>query len=155
MKQRFSGERAEAGETLIEVIISSTLMALVVIAMVGGIASVLLGSTVHRKQANGNASLVEAMELVRSPETARVCAVNNASHPYLSGLPSGVTITDIEYQTITPDPSGNPTVTWAPASSYASTCSLTSPLTLQRVTLQYLSADSTVKPSLSFVKGAY
>lgn len=151
---RFRQEGSEAGETLLEALISSALMALVVVALVGAVSTIVIGTRVHRNQADANVSLVEAMEKVRVPEgaTARVCAVNDGSHPYRSVLPSGVTISSIEYQTVGADPSGNPIVVW---SSDVADCNLSSPLTLQRVTLQYVNADSTVDPSLAFVKGKY
>lgn len=151
---RFRQEGSEAGETLLEALISSALMALVVVALVGAVSTIVIGTRVHRNQADANVSLVEAMEKVRVPEgaTARVCAVNDGSHPYRSVLPSGVTISSIEYQTVGADPSGNPIVVW---SSDVADCNLSSPLTLQRVTLQYVNAGSTVDPSLAFVKGKY
>jgi Tfp pilus assembly protein PilV len=149
---RLRQKRAEAGETLIEVLISSALMALVVVAVVGAVATVVVGTRVHRDQADANVFLVEAMEKVRAPEVARSCAVNDGSHPYRSVLPAGVTISSIEYQTTGADSSGNPIVVWAPSNA---SCDLSSPLTLQRITLAYVNADSTVNPSLSFVKGKF
>jgi hypothetical protein len=151
---RLRQERPEAGETLVEVLISSTLMALIVVALIGAVSTIVIGNRVHRNQADANVSLVEAMEKVRVPDgaTTRTCAVNDGSHPYRSVLPSGVTISSIEYQTVGTDASGNPIVVW---SSNVADCDLSSPLTLQRVTLQYVNADSTVDPSLAFVKGKY
>lgn len=150
---RLRQERPEAGETLLEVMISSALMGIIVVAVVSCFATILISSRVHRAQADGNVTLVDAMEQVRAPETARVCAPNNVSHPYRAALPSTITISSIEYQTTGTDAGGNPIVVW---SSTDSACSLTSPLTLQRITLRYTSsAESSVTPSLSFVKGAY
>jgi Tfp pilus assembly protein PilV len=149
---RLRQERPEAGETLLEVLISSALMALVVVGLIGAVATIVIGTRVHRDQADANDALVEAMENVRAPEIARSCAVNDGSHPYRTVLPAGVTISSIEYQTNGEDLSGNPMVVW---SSSNATCDLSIPLTLQRVTLRYVNADSTVDPSLSFVKGKY
>jgi Tfp pilus assembly protein PilV len=149
---RLRQERPEAGETLIEVMISSALMALLVVAIVGGLATVLISSRIHRNQADGNVSLVKAMEKVRS-ETSPSCALNDASHPYRVGLPAGVTISSIEYQTTGSDSSGNSILVWSPSNSVC--CDLSSPLSLQRITLQYVNADSSVNPSLSFVKGKF
>lgn len=151
---RLRQEGSEAGETLIEALISSALMGLVVVALIGAVSTIVIGTRVHRNQADANVSLVEAMEKVRVPEgdTAPVCAVNDGSHPYRDDLPSGVTISSIEYQKVGADLSGNPIVVW---SSNVADCDLSSPLTLQRITLQYVNADSTVDPSLAFVKGKY
>lgn len=146
---------AEAGETLIEVMIASALMALVVISIVGGVATVVLGASVHRKQADGNTTLVQTMEQLRSPNTPRKCAAVSPSHPYAvdTPLPSGVTIESIEYERIDADPvTGQPTLVW---SSALSDCSLTSPNTLQRITLRYATTDGAVSSSLSFLKGKF
>jgi Tfp pilus assembly protein PilV len=147
---RLRQERSEAGETLVEVLISSALMGLVVVAVVGAVATIVIATRVHRDQADANVSLVEAMEKVRAPEVAPSCAINDGSHPYRAVLPAGVTISSIEHQTTGADSSGNPMVVWSPSG-----CDLTSPLTLQRITLEYVNADSTVNPSLSFVKGKF
>ena len=151
---RLRQERSEAGETLLEALLSTALMALVVVALIGAVSTIVIGTRVHRNQADANVSLVEAMEKMRVPEgaTARVCAINDGSHPYRAVLPAGVTISSIEYQTPGADSSGNPIVVW---SSSLADCNLSSPQTLQRITLQYVNADSTVDPSLAFVKGKY
>lgn len=149
---RLRQDKPEAGETLLEVLISSALMALVVVGLIGVVSSIVIGNRVHRDQADGNVALVEAMEKVRAPELARSCAINDGSHPYRAVLPAGVTISSIEYQTTGTDSSGNPIVVWSPTNS---SCDLSSPLTLQRVTLAYVNADSTVNPSLAFVKGKF
>lgn len=145
--------RSEAGETLIEALMSSALMALVVVAVIGAVATIVIGARIHQAQAEGNTSLVATVEQLRSQqETPRVCAANDAGHPYRAALPSGVTMTSIEYQTMTEDVSGNSTLSWSTA---LTDCSLSSPLTLQRITLQYANADSSVESSLSLFKGKY
>lgn len=145
---RLRQERSEAGETLLEVLISSTLMALVVVGLIGAVSTIVIGNRVHRDQADGNVALVEAMEKVRAPELARSCAINDATHPYRAVLPAGVTISSIEYQTTAIDGS----LVWSPSNAV---CDLSSPQTLQRITLEYVNADSTVEPSLAFVKGKF
>jgi hypothetical protein len=151
---RLTGEASEAGETLVEVLIASVLMALVVVAIIGGFSTMLLGSKLHRDQADGNRTLVAAMEAVKSPDVPRKCATNDSSHPYygLAPLPSGVTIQTIEYEKIVPDASGNPSVSW---STSVADCDLSSSSTLQRITLLYTSTDKKTTPALSFVKGSY
>jgi Tfp pilus assembly protein PilV len=151
---RLRQEGSEAGETLLEVLISSALMALVVLALVGAVSTIVIGTRVHRHQADANVALVEAMEKVRVPEgaTTRVCLANDGGHPYHLVLPDGVTISSIEYQTPGEDSSGNPIVVWSPD---VADCDVSGPQTLQRITLQYVNADSTVDPSLAFVKGKF
>jgi hypothetical protein len=154
LAQRFSSVGSEAGETLIEVLMSTALMGLIMVGIIGGFATMLLGSKLHRDQADGNRGLVTAMETLKSPDVARKCAANDVSHPYytLTPLPSGVTIQTIEYEKIVPDINGNPSVSW---STNLADCDLTSSSTLQRITLLYTSTDSKVTPSLSFIKGQY
>lgn len=154
--RRFADEASEAGETLIEVLLASALMAVLVVAVIGGMATMLMSSTLHRSQANGNVALVGAMEKVKSTDVSRQCATVNTSHPYYAAaglsVTGPVTIQQIEYETIQPDGSGNPSVVW---SSNLSDCSLASAYTLQRITLKYTSTDNRVTPTLSFVKGDY
>jgi Tfp pilus assembly protein PilV len=147
------GESSEAGETLIEVLISSALMGIIVVAIVGGLATIVLAGHVHREQADANASLVAAMERVKSPSLARVaCATPSA---YLTTaqaasppLPSGwaISIASIQYENYAPG-----------AVSWDTTCheTPTNTLTLQRITLQLTTSDGRVSPQLSFVKGDY
>ncbi|MDQ1504601.1 MAG: hypothetical protein QOD57_2328, partial [Actinomycetota bacterium] len=90
LPRRFSDEGSEAGETLIEVLMSTALMGIVVLAIIGGMSTMLIGSSINRKQADGNAALVSAMEQLKSPDSVRACTY--------SGLPSGVTLTSIQYQ---------------------------------------------------------
>ena len=150
-----SGSRSEAGETLIEVLISSALMAIVVVAVVGGIVTIMLASTLQRERADANTVLVAAMEQVKSPDLGLACADNDSGHPYRDGtsLASTITIETIEYQTMVPDgdvdPDDDPDVVW---SEDKDDCSL---LTLQRITLQYTSSGSNVDPVMSFVKGVH
>lgn len=158
MRRFLSGERSETGETLIEVLMASVLMAIVVVAVIGGISTMLLSSKVNRDQADGNAALVAAMEQVKAPvplpvlHSGRLCPAGSPTPttPSTYALPPNVVIKSIEYQTNGMDANGNPTITW---SSLASDCDLTSVLTLQRITLQYTSPNAT--PTLAFIKGDY
>jgi Tfp pilus assembly protein PilV len=148
-----SGERSEAGETLVEVLISSALMAIVVVAIVAGLATTVLSGHVHREQADANAALVAAMERVKSPSLARVVCATPADYLATAQaasptLPSGWTIgiSSIEYENYAPG-----TVSWDTSCHETAT----NTLTLQRITLQLTTSDSRVTPKLSFVKGDY
>lgn len=147
------GENSEAGETLIEVLMASALMAIVVVAVIGGMSTMLFGSKINRDQANANTYLVSAMERVKSPDFARwKCAdASTAQAVYQTEaqkvtVPTGWTIMIDSVQFEYVDTSGP-----APAVKFGSTCSDASPL--QLVTLRVTSSDSKVSPSLSFVKG--
>ena len=158
-----SDRRSEAGETLIEVLLSSALMALVVVAVIGGITTMVLGSSVHRDQTESNPVLVSAMEDLKSPATARKCPVGAATLPAYS-LPPDVSIQKVEYQVTG---SGSTPFTW---SDVATACDDTpatgpsdtgtpdpdNPLTLQRITLRHTHPGGTnVEPEIQFIKGDY
>lgn len=146
---------SEAGETLVEVLIASVLMALVVVAILGGLATMMSSSTLHRDQTKANTVLVAAAEKVKSG-TRVACGTDPAS-TYLgqaqdvtSSLPSGwatsqIAVTSIAYQIV--PPAGG-----VDFSTNLADCSDSLPL--QRITVTVTSPDGRVKPSLTFVKGA-
>jgi Tfp pilus assembly protein PilV len=149
------GRGSEAGETLIELLLSSTLMAVVVVAILGALGTMVSASSLHRDQAKANDVLVAAMEKVKS-QTRVPCASNPSSiyaghfsdADLVAQLPSGwassqIQITDMAYQG---DPSGG-------VMGWSATCSDTLPL--QRITITVTNLDGRVKPSLTFVKGAF
>jgi Tfp pilus assembly protein PilV len=147
--------RSEAGETLLEVLIASTLMAIAVVAILGALGTMLSSSTLHRDQTKANTLLVAASEKVKSG--TRVACGTDPTSTYLgqardvaASLPSGwatsqISVASIAYQT-------------APASGGVgfdtdpTKCS--DALPLQRITVTVTSPDGRVKPSLTFVKGA-
>jgi hypothetical protein len=155
LRHRFVGEASESGETLIEVLISSTLMAIVVVAIIGGIATMLLGSTVHREQASANTALLGAVEAIKAPDVARVkCATTGTYLPTAqAALPSGysasnLTISSVLYQKIDIT-GGTRSVTWD------STChdDGSQTVTLQLITMKVTSPSGRVSQSITFVKG--
>ena len=163
MAGRFAGERSEAGETLLEVLIASALMGLVVVAIVGGIATVLLSSHVHREQADTNSALMSVVESIKSPtavprvfcaattEPTYVTAARNAAATV--GYPaSAVTVTGISYENVVPDAvTGKPTVTWDSTTCHENAATKTA--TLQLITIKLAASDGRVSPSMTFVKG--
>lgn len=58
--------RAEAGTTLIELLVTVTILGLAVVAVVAGMATSILGSDANRKQASVHTVLVSAAEAVKS-----------------------------------------------------------------------------------------
>lgn len=153
LPRRLRDQSPEAGETLLEVLISSALMAIVVVAIIGGLGTIVLSGHVHRQQADANASLVAAAERVKSPSLTRVVCATPAD--YLAeaqnaspALPSGwaISIVSIEYQNYAPG-----------AVSWDTTCheTATNTLTLQQITLQLTTSGGRVNPKLSIVKGDY
>jgi hypothetical protein len=141
MKRRNLPARPEAGETLVEVLISLALMGLVIVALIGGIATMVIGSKTHRDRTNGNTSLVAAMEYLRSPATAPpACS-------YASPEPGVIAVLNIEAQIN--QPGGG--VDFSSSAACPWTASPATPLLLQRITLQHTSTGQT----LSFVKGKF
>jgi type II secretory pathway component PulJ len=157
-------DRSEAGETLMEVLIASALMAIVVAVILGGMATILSTSRVHRSQADSNSVLVSAMERLKSTEVARVACASptpTAQDPTgaqayklaLQGatLPAGwtgspVTISSIQYESVA-------NVNGVPGVSFGTVCNDSSGLTLQLIKIKVTSPDGRVTPSLSFIKG--
>ena len=149
------GVGSEAGETLIEILLASTLMAIVVVAILGALGTMVTSSSLHRDQAKANDVLVAAMEKVKAQ--TRVACASNPSSTYaghfadadlVAQLPSGWTssqiqITNMDYEA-------------APSAGligWSGTC--TDLLPLQRITVTVTNLDGRVKPSLTFVKGAF
>jgi len=162
-RNEMSDPRSEAGETLVEVLLSTALMALVVVGILGGVATMVLGSAIHRDQTEANPTLVSAMENLKSPATARKCPVGVATVPAYT-LPTGVMISKISYQVTAPTGTGfdwsdlatacDDTPSSGPADS--GTPDPDNPLTLQRITLKYTHPDGTnVDPEIQFIKGTH
>ena len=130
---------SETGETLVEVVISTALMALVVVGILGGIATMVIGSRTHRDRTNGNTGLVAAMEYLRSPATtAPACSYTSPQ--------TGVQVTNVEAQI---NQTGGAVDFSASAACPWANTPPTTPLQLQRITLQHTATGQT----LSFVKG--
>jgi Tfp pilus assembly protein PilV len=127
--------KEEAGETLIEIMISVVILATVMVAVLGGMGSTHAAGGTHRRQAEAMALLLASAERVKSAaEVDYVNCATPSTATYLSAaqgssLPSGsvvsgnaVTITSIAY--------------WN-GSAFTSTCSDvdTPRLRLQQITL--------------------
>jgi type II secretory pathway component PulJ len=150
---RRSDEHSEAGETLIETLLSTALMALVVVGIIGGLTTTVLGSKVHRQLADTNSVLVGVMEHLKSDAVPRVQCAGTSTYQAAatSALPaatdwSGSISYTIQYQTVN-----------GGAAEFQGVCQDdgSSGLTLQLITLTATTDDGNVSPSMSFVKGDY
>jgi type II secretory pathway component PulJ len=149
-------DRSEAGETLMEVLIASALMAIVVAVLLGGMATILSTSRVHRSQADSGSVLVSAMERLKSTDVARVPCATPGTTSYVAAAQSGslpagwtgspVTISSIQYESVA-------NVNGLPGVSFGTVCNDSSGLTLQLIKIKVTSPDGRVTPSLSFIKG--
>ncbi|MDX6299677.1 MAG: hypothetical protein QOF53_891 [Nocardioidaceae bacterium] len=167
LPQRFSSERSEAGETLIEVLMSTALMGLVVVGMIGGLAATVLGSHIHREQSDAQAFLVRGMERIKSTDldfsavdcknadgttksdTDRKTAYETAARAVKADevpVPTGWTIavSSVSFEDV-----ALVAGTWNV--SFTGTC--VPGLRRQLVTLRLTSRDLRAAPALSFVKG--
>ena len=131
-----SGEGSEAGETLVEVLIASALLAICVVAILGGLGTMLSSSSLHRDQTRANTVLVAAAEKVKSSEITRVPCGTDPTPTYLAQartapLPTGwsasqITVTSIAYET-------TPSVGTVAFSTSVADCNNSLPL--QRITI--------------------
>jgi Tfp pilus assembly protein PilV len=99
----------ERGTTLIEVLVAVVVMALLMIAMIGGMGTSTAASGTHKRQTEGNVLLVSSAERLKSESEVPYveCALeSNSSYDtavHASQLPDGivtgnnVSIKDIEY----------------------------------------------------------
>ena len=167
------GKGSEAGETLIEVVMTVALMGIVVLAVLGGIGTMLLGSAAHREHSSANAVLVSAMERVKSLDTGRTTCARGAD--YLSAarqatLPQAWidrpwTATDafpdnsivVSYETGNPvDQSSGGTKFFNDAVANCKdngTYSSANTLTLQLITITVTAPGGHATQALSFIKG--
>jgi type II secretory pathway pseudopilin PulG len=81
----------DAGETLIEIVISIAIMGIAFVALMGGMLTAVSMSTLHRQQADAQLQLVSALEQVKSAPYVD-CAINT-TYP----RPAGVTNEIVEY----------------------------------------------------------
>jgi type II secretory pathway pseudopilin PulG len=134
---------SDAGETLIELIIAVAIMGITVVALVGGIATTILMSDIHRKQATAGAYVRDYAEAVAGHYDAK------ATPDY---LPAAV---DFSVPTgFTAEPVGsvrcwNNTGLPAPKDRAFGDCAQTD--AVQQVTLRVTSADSRASESLVVV----
>lgn len=151
---------SESGETLIEGLITTVLLALVVVAIVSGVGTTVVGAHTHRMQTNANVVLTSAMERIKSADfdftnvdctvasAARITSYQNEARG-VSPLPAGwvssqITVTSVLFENIDSS-SGTPTV------NFGGSC--VTGLTRQLVTVQVTSPDGRATSTLSFVKG--
>jgi type II secretory pathway pseudopilin PulG len=138
--------RREHGETLVELLVTLSIMGIAVVALVGGIAASIRMSDIHRKQAAAGA-------FVRAYAEALETSV--AAHP--SGydlLCTGATTYDSAAVFTPSDPSYDATVTsirYWDGTTFVAACTPGSDPGVQRVSLQVASADGRAVEKLDVV----
>ena len=142
----------DAGTTLIEVLMAVVILGLAGAAILGGMASSIWGTDVHRKQVQVGLVLTEAAERLKDPALAPVPCATSSTPSYLAAArsanrPSGwgpttVRITDVRY---------------SDGTTFTGTCrdtdALGHRLTTQLVTVEVASPDGRASASVVVAKG--
>jgi Tfp pilus assembly protein PilV len=138
---RAPGKRGDRGESLIEVLVSVAIMGTAVVALVGGLATAILMSDTHRKQAQAGVyvrAYAEAIETaVAASPTSYVDCATKASYESLFASPAGF---DREVVSVT---------YWSSTAFTSGTC--TTDQGVQRVALRVWSADGRASERLDVV----
>jgi type II secretory pathway pseudopilin PulG len=93
--------RDQAGETLVEVMMTVAIMGMAMVAVLGGVGASMRFSGSHRSSASAGVALVAAAEAIKAYDPASAtCSTLEASYQpaidALTDLPSGWSTTDLE-----------------------------------------------------------
>lgn len=135
MHTRARPNRTDAGETLIELIIAMAIMGIAVVAIVGGLATSIMMSDIHRKQTTAGAYVRSYAEAVSGHYDASPSPSSYLPAAVGLTVPSGFTATVTQVRCWTGTEFG--------------TCSASS--SVQQVTLKVASTDSRASESLVVV----
>jgi Tfp pilus assembly protein PilV len=135
---------AERGETLIELLVTVLIMGVVIVAVVGGIATSILMSDIHRKQATAGAYLRNYAEALQSAVAggAYIACANPDGHDYAT--PTGFVVPAGYAATVVAG-----TLKYWNGTGWQSTC--TTDTGLQQLTIQVASADTRASERLMVV----
>lgn len=144
MHTRLRPDSNDTGETLIELLMAIAIMGIAVVAIVGGIATSILMSDIHRKQASAGAFVRNYAEAVTG--NYDTSALPESYLPSEVGFtePPGYTATPTSVQCWVPDPDDG--TKWV-----FGAC--TGPNAVQQVTLNVASEDLRASESLVVVVG--
>jgi Tfp pilus assembly protein PilV len=141
--------RSDAGETLIEIMISVVILATVMVAVLGGMGSTHAAGGTHRRQAEATALLLASAERLKSPaEVDYVTCATSATPTYAtaaaaSSLPAGSVVSGSAVSITS--------VTYWNGSTFTSTCNDATPrLRLQQITLT--ASASKVSETITIIK---
>ena len=140
LRQRF---RRERGETLVEVLITITIVGIAFTGILAGLATAINLSGRHRGQANADVVLVSAAESVKNQAYTACPSVSTSSYNPTQGvtLPSGWAASNVQVTSVK---------TWGGA-AFLSTCPGTD-LGLQLVTITATTPDGKSTESVEVVK---
>lgn len=89
MSSRLRQLRSDAGDTLVEVLVTIVIMGLAVTAIVGGVATSILVSAVNREQATAGVIIRDYAEAIISANTPYVACAVASSYAATVTVPSG------------------------------------------------------------------
>jgi prepilin-type N-terminal cleavage/methylation domain-containing protein len=125
---------ADAGFSLAEILVAIVIVGIVFSAILGGLMTSITASALQRKQAAADALARDAAESLKNVKVAYAPCADTNTIPYISALPSGASITKVEYWNAA-----------APAASYPVTFTSSCPPDngLQRITIAATSGGVT------------
>lgn len=131
--------RDDAGETLIELLVTIVMMGIAVVVIMAGFATVILMSDVHRKQATAGAYVHDYAEAIENTVAGGgyVACAGTATYAGANGF------TDAAYK------ASVATVRYWSGSAWQATCA--GDTGLQQLTVQVASADGRAKEQLTIV----
>jgi type II secretory pathway pseudopilin PulG len=129
---------SDAGETLLEVVISIAIMGIAFVALLGGMLTAASMSGVHKLNADGHLQLLSAIEQVKAAPYAGSCLGTNPLYPITPG--TGWTIAE--------------TVEYWNGTAFGPTCyeTLVAYYTTQRITFVVTSSDGRVSRTETILK---
>lgn len=133
----------DRGETLLELVITITITGIAILVLLGGLGTSIRVSDIHRKQSLAGAYLrafAEALEtaVAESPSKYAACA----DHTYYTGLYS---LADKRYAATAT------TVAYWDGSTFAATCTPTTDIGVQQISLEVRSVDNAAIETLDLI----
>jgi type II secretory pathway pseudopilin PulG len=140
----------DRGETLVELMVALSIMATAVIALVGGIATSVQASDIHRKQAKSQAYLRQFAENLQSsmaayPTGYEACTATTKPKATYEALKPAV---DAGYQAEVPETG---IAVWNRTTSTYTTCPTAGDAGVQRVTLRVSTVDGRASETLDII----
>ena len=137
-----AGQRDDRGETMLELLIAVTIMAIAVVAVVGGLGVSVLISDIHRKQATAGDAVRNYAETMENLVTAGGYRPCGSTSDYTTLAASFTPPAGYQDSVVR-------TRYWAPGGGWQTSCS--SDIGLQQLTLQVASSDNRASEQLVIV----
>jgi hypothetical protein len=106
--QRLSNRASEAGETLAELVVTVAILGIAIVALVGGLATAILASDIHRDHASGDTIARSVAELVEGRNVPWVPSGNYPASTWSSVNTAGFNVSIINQQCWSDKDTSNP-----------------------------------------------